>query len=106
MKISTRYPILMIEDSPEDYQATVRLFRKADVTNPIYRCADGEEALDFLASAAALRRCRTGLPATRDHPARPESPRDGRARGARRDHQGEPEACGSIPVMIPTTSRP
>ena len=48
MKISPRHPILMIEDSPEDYQATVRSFRKANVENPIFRCADGEEALDFL----------------------------------------------------------
>ena len=48
MKISPRHPILLIEDSPEDYQATVRSFRKANVENPIFRCADGEEALDFL----------------------------------------------------------
>jgi two-component system, response regulator len=48
VKISPRHPILMIEDSPEDYQATVRSFRKANVENPIFRCADGEEALDFL----------------------------------------------------------
>jgi two-component system, response regulator len=48
VKITTRYPILLIEDSPEDFQATVRSFRKANVGNPIFRCADGEEALDFL----------------------------------------------------------
>ncbi len=41
-------PILLVEDSPEDYAATVRAFKKAGLANPIFRCADGEEALDFL----------------------------------------------------------
>jgi CheY-like chemotaxis protein len=48
MKISPRHPILIVEDSPEDFQVAVRSFRKADVHNPIFRCVDGEEALDFL----------------------------------------------------------
>jgi CheY-like chemotaxis protein len=41
-------PILLVEDSPEDFEATERALRKAGLKNPIYRCADGEEALDFL----------------------------------------------------------
>jgi CheY-like chemotaxis protein len=41
-------PILLIEDSPEDHEVTVRAFKKMSVANPIYRCADGDEALDFL----------------------------------------------------------
>jgi CheY-like chemotaxis protein len=48
MKISPRHPILVVEDSPEDFQVTVRCFRKANVNNPIYRCVDGEDALDYL----------------------------------------------------------
>jgi CheY-like chemotaxis protein len=39
---------LLIEDSPEDYEATVRALRKAGLANPILRCEDGDEALDFL----------------------------------------------------------
>jgi two-component system response regulator len=41
-------PILIIEDSEEDYQATLRAFYKAGLANPIYRCRTGDEALDFL----------------------------------------------------------
>jgi CheY-like chemotaxis protein len=41
-------PLLMIEDSDEDYEAFGRLIRKSAVANPIYRCTDGDEALDFL----------------------------------------------------------
>jgi CheY-like chemotaxis protein len=40
--------ILLVEDSPEDYAATVRAFKKAGLVNPIVRCADGDDALDFL----------------------------------------------------------
>lgn len=41
-------PILVVEDSPEDYEVTIRAFKKASLVNPVYRCQDGEEALDFL----------------------------------------------------------
>jgi CheY-like chemotaxis protein len=41
-------PILVIEDSDEDFEAFGRMMRKASIVNPIYRCADGDEALDFL----------------------------------------------------------
>jgi CheY-like chemotaxis protein len=41
-------PILLIEDSPEDYEATVRAFKRSGLNNPIFRCEDGENALDFL----------------------------------------------------------
>lgn len=41
-------PLLLVEDSPEDYEATVRALRKAGLANPIFRCEDGDEALDFL----------------------------------------------------------
>jgi two-component system response regulator len=41
-------PILLIEDSPEDYEATLRAFRRSGLKNPIHRCEDGEEALDYL----------------------------------------------------------
>jgi CheY-like chemotaxis protein len=41
-------PILLVEDSPEDYETTRRAFRRAQFENPLYRCASGDEALDFL----------------------------------------------------------
>ncbi|HEX2641685.1 MAG TPA: response regulator [Thermoanaerobaculia bacterium] len=41
-------PILLVEDSPEDFEATRRALHKSGLRNPIYRCSDGDEALDFL----------------------------------------------------------
>jgi CheY-like chemotaxis protein len=40
--------ILLVEDSPEDVEATMRALRKAGLANPIHHCADGDEALDYL----------------------------------------------------------
>jgi CheY-like chemotaxis protein len=40
--------LLIVEDSPEDFEATVRVLRQSGLKNAIYRCADGEDALDFL----------------------------------------------------------
>ena len=41
-------PLLIIEDSDEDFAALTRVIAKSFISNPIYRCEDGEEALDFL----------------------------------------------------------
>lgn len=46
--MSETQPILLVEDSPEDFETTERAFRKSGLNNPIFRCADGDEALDFL----------------------------------------------------------
>ena len=46
--MSPSQPILLVEDSPEDFEATVRALRKAGLANPIRRCSDGDEALDYL----------------------------------------------------------
>lgn len=40
--------ILLVEDSPEDAEATLRAFKKAGVANPIHHCTDGDDALDYL----------------------------------------------------------
>lgn len=48
MSMTPNQPILLVEDSPEDYETTVRSLKKAGLKNPILRCADGEEALDYL----------------------------------------------------------
>jgi CheY-like chemotaxis protein len=45
---SPNQPILLVEDSPEDFEAAERAFRRSGLKNPIIRCADGDEALDFL----------------------------------------------------------
>ncbi|MEM7717003.1 MAG: response regulator [Cyanobacteria bacterium P01_A01_bin.68] len=41
-------PLLVVEDSDEDFEAFGRFIRKSQISNPIYRCIDGEDALDFL----------------------------------------------------------
>ncbi|MBM4053743.1 MAG: response regulator [Planctomycetes bacterium] len=40
--------ILLVEDSPEDYETTVRAFRKSGLKNGIVHCQDGDEAIDYL----------------------------------------------------------
>jgi len=41
-------PILVVEDSPEDFEATERAFKKAELQNPLIHCEDGDDALDYL----------------------------------------------------------
>jgi two-component system, response regulator len=41
-------PILMVEDSEDDFEATMRAFRKANLRNPIMRAASGDEAIELL----------------------------------------------------------
>ena len=31
--------ILVVEDSPEDFEATTRVLRKSGLANPIFRCS-------------------------------------------------------------------
>lgn len=48
MKVESFHTILIVEDSAEDYEATMRAFRKSKLNNPVIRCQTGEEALDYL----------------------------------------------------------
>ena len=48
MSLDNGQPILLVEDSPEDYEATVRSLRRARLRNPIFHCKDGDSALDYL----------------------------------------------------------
>ena len=41
-------PILLVEDSPEDFEATLRAFRKSGLKNTVVRCENGDQALDYL----------------------------------------------------------
>ena len=40
--------ILIVEDSPVDYEIVTRSLRKAGIALPIHHCESGDEALDFL----------------------------------------------------------
>lgn len=45
---SSLKPVLIVEDSPEDFTAIGRAFRKHALQNPVFRCEDGDQALDYL----------------------------------------------------------
>lgn len=94
-------PILLVEDSPEDVEATVRALRKAGLANPIHHCLDGDEALDYL-----RRRGKFSDPATAPRPGvvlldlnLPGT--DGRE--VLTEAKSDPE-LKSIPVIVLTTS--
>ena len=47
--VTSSQTILIVEDSDDDYDATVRaLTRGTNLKNPIHRCEDGEETIDYL----------------------------------------------------------
>jgi CheY-like chemotaxis protein len=48
MNVVDHRPILIVEDSDEDFAATLWAFEKVSVEIPIVRCKDGEEAIDYL----------------------------------------------------------
>ena len=41
-------PLLVVEDSAEDFTALTRVFRKLGLPNPVVRCEDGDQALTYL----------------------------------------------------------
>lgn len=43
-----RHAILIVEDSPEDFEATLRALRQAKVPACVQHCQDGDEVLDYL----------------------------------------------------------
>jgi CheY-like chemotaxis protein len=48
MDIIQSRPLLVVEDSDEDFEALGWAFESAALTNPVYRCTTGDDALDFL----------------------------------------------------------
>ncbi|TGE21305.1 response regulator [Hymenobacter aquaticus] len=48
MIVSTHKPILVVEDSVEDFTALGRAFRKHALPNQLLRCEDGDQALEYL----------------------------------------------------------
>ncbi len=45
---ASQEPILIVEDSLKDYEATMRAFRGSIFHNSIFHCGDSDQALDFL----------------------------------------------------------
>jgi CheY-like chemotaxis protein len=41
-------PILVVEDSQEDFKILQRTFEKVEVSNPVFHCEDGDDAIRFL----------------------------------------------------------
>ena len=54
-------PILLVEDNEDDYEATSRAFKKANLSNPIVWCKSGRDALDFLKREGAHKDASKGL---------------------------------------------
>ncbi len=53
------HTILIVEDSDDDYDALVRaLNTRGSITNPLHRCKNGQEALDYLFRRGAYQSCR------------------------------------------------
>jgi CheY-like chemotaxis protein len=42
------HPILIVEDNDYDFRQAQRAFQESRLANPLYRCTDGDDALDFL----------------------------------------------------------
>lgn len=93
--------VIVVEDSPEDWEATRRALERGGLTNPLVHCATGDEALDYLFAGgdgeAAGAAARPGLilldlnlPGT-----------DGREVLVRL--KAHPELC-RVPVVVLTTS--
>lgn len=49
-----KQPILMVEDSPEDFYAARRAFEIAGLMNPIIHLENGDDALDYLFQRGAF----------------------------------------------------
>lgn len=58
--LSKSQSILMVEDSEDDYEATIRAFKKVSLHNPIVWCRSGRDALDFLRREGLHRNTKNG----------------------------------------------
>ena len=93
--------ILIVEDSNEDYQSTLRAFKEVNLASTNARCDNGDEALDYL-----YRRAKYSDPGTSPRPTMilldlnlPGT--DGRS--VLKKIKNDPSLC-MIPVTVLTTS--
>ena len=49
-----QHPMLVVEDSDEDFEAIQRFVRRSPVKVPVQRCVNGEQALALLSRTALL----------------------------------------------------
>ncbi|MBG8552704.1 response regulator [Hymenobacter sp. BT594] len=56
-------PVLVVEDSAEDFTALGRVFRKYALQNPVLRCEDGDQALEYLRGRGKLPAWPQAMPA-------------------------------------------
>jgi two-component system response regulator len=63
MKGTSLVEILLVEDSPDDLELSLRALRKANLANRIQVARDGEEALDFIFCEGAHAAREIGKPA-------------------------------------------
>lgn len=47
-RVSSTQTLLIVDDSDDDYETTEMALREANLVNPIARCEDGQDALDYL----------------------------------------------------------
>ena len=66
--------ILLVEDSPEDVEITLRAFQKYHLANKIHVVRDGEEALECLFSTGRYAE-QAGLLGSPVDSARPQTPK-------------------------------
>jgi two-component system response regulator len=59
-QLSRSQSILLVEDNQDDYEATNRAFKKANLCNPIVWCKSGQDALDYLKQEGAYKEARIG----------------------------------------------
>jgi two-component system response regulator len=52
--------ILLVEDNQDDYEATCRAFKKANLLNPIIWCKSGRDALEYLKQEGSYKDARGG----------------------------------------------
>jgi len=60
-RMSRAKTILLVDDSADDVELTIRAFQRNGIANEVIVASDGEEALEFLFATASSR---TGSPPT------------------------------------------
>lgn len=53
--------ILLVEDSEDDYEATMRAFKRVNLRNPVVWCKSGRDALDRLKREGAFKDSKDGI---------------------------------------------